>query len=207
MVCITHHYHHHHHASPLPSSGSGDGSGDGDGGGNGDGSGSVDGSNIRNNSNGGRGGLGIANGIISASGAAANYLAPKAPIQHPTISVISTLATISRFGNTFACAGLATKLFKKPRAAEARIDTIIMSALAACTILHLAELNDTTHEDKAVSIVDECGDIGSYISGISYMMAVTDPKPTTKTAAIVTLVVSNLVQAGLHVTQGIMVGT
>ncbi|PYH95696.1 hypothetical protein BO71DRAFT_473594 [Aspergillus ellipticus CBS 707.79] len=157
-------------------------------------------------------------GIIVASfEGGGNALVPKAPIDNFAVGVISdvtTAATViskiifsgpvqSRLGASGSkFSGLAVD---DGRATGAIVNTVLVVPALFVTGWHFYELSSKPEgADRSAAIVGEVSNLTSYVSRVSYAVAVNDMDPSTRQIPIVIMAASNLVDAGLQTAEAII---
>ncbi|KAF5010837.1 hypothetical protein FDECE_3010 [Fusarium decemcellulare] len=158
---------------------------------------------------------GVVGGV---SGAVADMLLAEDPLQGSTLNDVSSaiavlgIATdlvLSHSGkqkklgtDTPPCGGSAND----GRATQAIVDAVMVISPFVITGIHLSQLShDQAGIPRSAAIVGEVANITGYISKVAYSVAVNDPEPDTKEAAIGFMVIDVLAEAGLKATQSMIV--
>ncbi|TVY78456.1 hypothetical protein LSUE1_G006517 [Lachnellula suecica] len=149
--------------------------------------------------------------ISAAAGGAADFLSPKSPIENTAVSIISDATLVAVIVSKLAfCGPVQNKLgassskFSKlavndGRATGAIVDSILVIPALFVTGWHLYELSGKAEgAERSAAIVGEVSNLASYVSRISYAVAVNDKEPLSKQVVIGILAVSNVVVAGLQ---------
>jgi hypothetical protein len=151
-------------------------------------------------------------GTLSAvSAGAATTLVPKDPIQNSAVSWVNT-ATSSTvvlckmlFSGTAqdkfaASSGVMENLVAADgRATGSMVGSILTLPAFACTCWHFYELSqESASNTRSAAIINETANITSYISRISYAVAVNDPDPDSKQVPVAIMTVANVATAGLQ---------
>ncbi|KAJ6186636.1 hypothetical protein N7519_007937 [Penicillium mononematosum] len=155
--------------------------------------------------------------IVAAFEGGGNALVPKAPIDNTAVTVISdvTIAAVivsklifsgpvqSRLGaSSSKFSGLAVD---DGRATGAIVNTILIFPALFATGWHFYELSGKPEgAERSAAIVGEVSNLTSYISRVSYAVAVNDMDPATKQIPIGVMAASNLVDAGLQTAEAII---
>lgn len=151
--------------------------------------------------------------IGAASQGVADIVSPRDPLQEPIFSALSTATSVttvvskvvfSSYGQKkLAKLGLPTA--KDPRGMGAGINVLLVGVGAAATIKHFVELaKDPAGKDRSAAIIGEVSNLTSYISRISYALAVNDIEEDTRQVVIAVMTVSNLITAGLQIAEAIV---
>ncbi|OPZ92535.1 MAG: hypothetical protein BWY74_01537 [Firmicutes bacterium ADurb.Bin419] len=91
------------------------------------------------------------------------------------------------------------------RATGAVINSILVIPALACTCWHFYELSqDKASSARSAAIIDETANLTSYISRISYAVAVNDKDPESKQIPIGIMVVANVATSGLQTAEAIV---
>ncbi|WP_276133780.1 hypothetical protein [Polluticoccus soli] len=157
-------------------------------------------------------------GVLSAAtNGIAGVLVPKYPIENKVVSWMSTATT----GTVILCKlifsgpaqtkfGAATGVMKNLKAGDGRatgavVNTILIIPALVCTCWHFYELaQKDASAERSAAIIDETSNMTSYISRISYCVAVNDKEPETKAIAVGVMVVANVCTAGLQTAEAIV---
>ncbi|KAB8279033.1 hypothetical protein BDV30DRAFT_247699 [Aspergillus minisclerotigenes] len=151
--------------------------------------------------------------IGAASQGVADIVSPRDPLQEPIFSALSTATSVmtvvskvvfSSYGQKkLAKLGLPTA--EDPRGMGAGINVLLVGVGAAATIKHFVELaKDPAGKDRSAAIIGEVSNLTSYISRISYALAVNDIEEDTRQVVIAVMTVSNLITAGLQIAEAIV---
>lgn len=154
--------------------------------------------------------------VTAASSGGANFLIPKKPIKDEAVSWTSTATT----GTVVLCklifSGPGQKIVAKVpgmkwlkvgdnRSVGSIVNSVLIIPGLVCTIFHLMELSkEPDSTDKKAAILDETSNITSYVSRLSYMVAVNSAGPI-RAGGIVVMTVANVCTAGLHAAGAVVV--
>ncbi|KAB8253577.1 hypothetical protein BDV32DRAFT_158016 [Aspergillus pseudonomiae] len=151
--------------------------------------------------------------IGAASEAVADIVSPKDPLEEPIFSALSTATSVTTAVSKFVFSSYGQKRLSKlglptaedPRGMGAGINVLLVGVGAATTIKHFVELaKDPAGKDRSAAIVGEVSNLTSYISRISYALAVNDIEEDTRQVVIAVMTVSNLITAGLQIAEAIV---
>ena len=151
-------------------------------------------------------------GIIgAASVGVADTLAPKFPVESTAVGAISKATTaiviVSKLlfsGPVQGKLGASSSMFSKlavndGRATSAIVNSVLVTPALFVSGWHFYELSSKpAGAEKSSAIVGEVSNLASYISRISYAVAVNDKDPLSKQVPIGIMVVSNLAVTGLQ---------
>ncbi len=157
-------------------------------------------------------------GVLSAvTAGAASVLVPKDPIKNSIVSWVSTATTAAVLltkllfsGPAQTKFGASTGVLKVLKAADGRatgaiINSILVLPALACTCWHFYELSqDKADATRSAAIIDETANLTSYISRVSYAVAVNDPDPESKQIPIAIMAVANVVTGGLQTAEAVV---
>ncbi|GAA4271031.1 hypothetical protein U6A24_03955 [Aquimarina gracilis] len=157
-------------------------------------------------------------GVLAAgTNGIAGVLVPKAPVKNTIVSWVSKATTASVILAKLIFSGPAQKKFgaasgtmKILKAADGRatgaiVNSILVIPALACTCWHFYELaQQPASSTRSAAIIDETANLTSYISRISYAVAVNDPDPETKQIPIAVMVVANVATSGLQTAEAIV---
>ncbi|WP_291985247.1 hypothetical protein [Candidatus Accumulibacter sp. ACC007] len=155
--------------------------------------------------------------IMGGSVGIANFLVPKDPIKQTAVSTISTATT----GLVILCKivfsgplqkefGASKGVMSKLKAADGRATGAIVNAVLvipalACTGWHFYELSQApAGKTRSDAIIEEVSNLTSYISRVSYTLAVNDDDPESKAIAIGVMAVANIAYSGLQTAEAIV---
>lgn len=157
-------------------------------------------------------------GILGAvSNGIAGVLVPKVPIKNGVVSWINTATT----GTSVICkiifSGPAQSKFAASsgimknlkvgdgRATGAIVNSILILPALFCSCWHFYELSQTeSSSDRSASIIDETSNMTSYISRLSYAVAVNVKEPKVKAISIGIMAVANVCTGGLQMAEAIV---
>ncbi|GAB1193982.1 hypothetical protein APSETT444_003219 [Aspergillus pseudonomiae] len=151
--------------------------------------------------------------IGAASEAVADIVSPKDPLEEPIFSALSTATSVTTAVSKFVFSSYGQKRLSKlglptaedPRGMGAGINVLLVGVGAATTIKHFVELaKDPAGKDRSAAIVGEVSNLTSYISRISYALAVNDIEEDTRQVVIAVMTLSNLITAGLQIAEAIV---
>ncbi|KAJ3533320.1 hypothetical protein NM208_g8041 [Fusarium decemcellulare] len=160
----------------------------------------------------------ITGGVGGVSGAVANMVLAEDPLQGSTLNDVSSAIAVLGIATDFVlshsgkekqlatdtppCGGCAMN----GRATKAIVDAVMVIPPFVITGIHLSQLgHDQAGIQRSAAIVGEVANITGYISKVAYAVAVNDPEPDTKEAAIGVMVLDILAEAGLKATQSMIV--
>ena len=148
-------------------------------------------------------------GIVSGGSVGiTNFLVPKDPIKNEAVSIISTATTGIRLLCKLIFWGkVQSKLAAGPGVMKkgAIFDAILVIPALACTGWHFYELSqDSAGKERTDVILEEVSNLTSYISRVSYAMAVNDKDPETKVVEIGVMAVANFAYAGLQTAEAVV---
>ncbi|GES58895.1 hypothetical protein ATEIFO6365_0003017800 [Aspergillus terreus] len=159
----------------------------------------------------------VLGGIVAAFEGGGNALVPKAPIDNTAVSVISDVTTAAVIVSKIVFSGpvqsrLGASGSKFPglavddgRATGAIVNSVLIFPALFVTGWHFYELSAKPEgAERSAAIVGEMSNLTSYISRVSYAVAVNDMDPTTRQIPIGVMAVSNLVDAGLQTAEAII---
>lgn len=159
----------------------------------------------------------VVGAISGASVGITNVLAPRDPIQNTYVSKAGTATTAVRLLAKAVFSGPGQKKFKASttimrnlavedgRATGAIVDSILVIPALACSAWHfyeIAEQSDGTARTDA--ILEEVSNLTSYISRVSYAVAVNDEDPDSRAILIGVMAAANLATAGLQTAEAIV---
>ncbi|KAB8220144.1 hypothetical protein BDV33DRAFT_231114 [Aspergillus novoparasiticus] len=151
--------------------------------------------------------------IGAASQAVADIVSPKDPLEEPIFSALSTATSVTTVVSKVVFSSYGQKKLAKlglptaedPRGMGAGINVLLVGVGAAATIKHFVELaKDPAGKDRSAAIIGEVSNLTSYISRISYALAVNDIEEDTRQVVIAVMTVSNLITAGLQIAEAIV---
>ncbi|KAE8361158.1 hypothetical protein BDV27DRAFT_167157 [Aspergillus caelatus] len=151
--------------------------------------------------------------IGAASQAVADIVSPKDPLEEPIFSALSTATSVTTVVSKLVFSSYGQKKLGKlglptagdPRGMGAGINVLLVGVGAAATMKHFVELaKDPAGKDRSAAIVGEVSNLTSYISRISYALAVNDIDEDTRQVVIAVMTVSNLITAGLQIAEAII---
>jgi hypothetical protein len=91
------------------------------------------------------------------------------------------------------------------RATGAIVNSILAIPALACTCWHFYELaQDSADSTRSAAIIDETANLTSYISRVSYTVAVNDPDPESKQIPIGIMALANVATGGLQTAEAIV---
>ena len=153
---------------------------------------------------------GIAAFAAAGLGAGADYLVPKDPLNIPSYLLVSRATTTLQILNKVLFSGAIQALLSKvnlkslavadPREAGALIDSLLTVPAFACTTAHLYQLAVQPGSDpkaEADAIIEEVGNLGSYVSRVAYAYAIVDQDPR----GIAVMAIGNAVSGGAQITE------
>ncbi|MBD2329772.1 hypothetical protein [Alkalinema sp. FACHB-956] len=154
-------------------------------------------------------------GVLSGGSVGfANFLVPKFAIEETAISIMGTVTTGLRLlckgifsspiqGKFAASEGIMQNLAAADgRATGAIVDAILIIPAIACTGWHFYELaQKSAGSDRSDAIIEEVSNCTSFISRVSYTIAVNDPEPLSKAIGIGVMVGANVAYSGLQTAQ------
>ncbi len=155
--------------------------------------------------------------LAAATNGIAAVLVPKDPIKNSIVSWVNRVTT----GTVILCklifSGPAQEKFGASdgimrilkagdgRATGAVINSILVIPALACTCWHFYELSqDSASSTRSAAIIDETANLTSYISRVSYAVAVNDEDPESKQIPIAIMVVANVATSGLQTAEAIV---
>lgn len=155
--------------------------------------------------------------IVAACEGGGNALVPKAPVDNTAIRVISNVTTVAVIVSKLIFSGpvqskLGASSSKFPglavddgRATGAIVNSILIFPALFVTGWHFYELCEKPEgAERSAAIVGEVSNLASYISRVSYAVAVNDMDPATRQIPIGVMAVSNLVDAGLQTAEAVI---
>ncbi|KAH8429184.1 uncharacterized protein LDX57_006853 [Aspergillus melleus] len=155
--------------------------------------------------------------IVAAFEGGGNALVPKAPIENTAVKVISDVTTAATVTSKIVFSGpVQSKLAASSskfsglavddgRATGAIVNSILIIPALFVTGWHFYELNGKPEgAERSAAIVGEVSSLTSYISRVSYAVAVNDMDPSTRQIPIGVMAVSNLVDAGLQTAESMI---
>lgn len=155
--------------------------------------------------------------LAAATNGIAAVLVPKDPIKNSIVSWVNTVTTCTVILCKLIFSGPAQKKFGASegvlrflkagdgRATGAVINSILVIPALACTCWHFYELSqDKASSARSAAIIDETANLTSYISRISYAVAVNDKDPESKQIPIGIMVVANVATSGLQTAEAIV---
>lgn len=157
-------------------------------------------------------------GVLSAgSGGITGVLVPKDPVKDETMVWIGRVTTGSVILSKLLFSGPAQTKFGASegimknlkvgdgRAVGALVNSILIIPAIVVTCWHFGELaQDTSNAERSASIIGETANITSYISRLSYFVAVNDEEPDTKAISIAIMAGANVITAGLETAESIV---
>lgn len=166
-------------------------------------------------------GFGIPSAIIGVLNASSvgitNYLVPKDPIENTVVSLVSKITTGSVILSKILFSGPAQDKFGAStgvmknlkvgdgRATGAIVNSILIIPALACTIWHFVELAEKpAGKTRSDAIIDETSNITSYISRISYAVAVNNEDPRIKAVSISIMRGANVCTSGSQTAEAIV---
>ena len=155
--------------------------------------------------------------LAAATNGIAALLVPKDALKNPTMQWVNRVTTGSVILSKLVFSGPAQKKFgassgvmKSLKVADGRatgaiVNSILVIPALVCTCWHFYELSqDSASSTRSAAIIDETANVTSYISRISYAVAVNDPDPETKQVPIGIMVVANIATGGLRTAEAIV---
>lgn len=158
-------------------------------------------------------------GIITAGAVGtANFLVPRAGIQNSVVKWAGTATTVVQILCKIIFSGPLQKKFgasegvlkilaaEDGRATGAIVNSILVIPALFCTGWHFYELAEKTpsgHE-KTDAILEETSNLASYISRVSYALAVNDKDEESRLIIIGIMAVANLAYAGLQTAEAVV---
>lgn len=150
--------------------------------------------------------------IGAASGGAADFLVPKDPVKNTAVSTVGTVTTVTVILAKLIFSGPAQKKFAASgklifrgmavndgRATGAIINSILIIPALFVTGYHFYELSsESSGSSRSAAIVGEVANLASYVSRISYAVAVNDKDPESKLIPIGIMATANVAVAGLQ---------
>lgn len=157
-------------------------------------------------------------GVLSAvTAGAASFLVPKDPIKNTVVSWISTgttavviLAKIVFSGPAQSKFAASTGIMKNLAAGDGRatgaiVNSILIIPALFCTVWHFVELAETDSDHiRSAAIIDETASVTSYISRLSYAIAVNDPDEETRLIPVAVMAVANVATGGLQIAEAVV---
>lgn len=155
--------------------------------------------------------------LAAASNGIAALLVPKEPIKNTIVSWANKATTGLVILSKLIFSGPAQKRFGASkgiltilkagdgRATGAVVNSILVIPALACTCWHFYELSqDKASSTRDAAIIDETANLTSYISRISYAVAVNDEDPETKQIPIAIMAAANVLTSGLQTAEAIV---
>jgi hypothetical protein len=154
--------------------------------------------------------------VTAASGGGANFLIPKLPIKdeafHWTSTATTGVTVLSKLifsgpgqGIVAKVPGLKWLKVGDNRSVGSVVNCVLIIPALVCTVMHFIELSkEPDSTDKTAAILDETSNVTSYVSRLSYMVAVNSAGPV-KVAGVVLMTVANVCTAGLHAAGAVVV--
>ncbi len=154
--------------------------------------------------------LGIVGG---AAGGVVNVLVPKDPLQNEAASDVNKVTLAVRILSKLTFSGPGQKYFASStklsfmkaddgRATGAVVDAILTFPALICTCTHLSELSAmSANAERSQAIIEETANVVSYLSRISYAIAVNTDDPEDKAADIGVMAVSDVCYSGLEIAE------
>lgn len=165
--------------------------------------------------------FGTFSAVLGVLGAGSNgittTLVPKSPIKNEVVSWISTGTTITTVlckiifsgpaQSKFAASpGIMNKLAAGDgRATGAIVNSILIFPALFCSCWHFYELSQEKESStRSVAIINETSNVTSYISRLSYTVAVNVKEPKVKAVSIGVMTVANVCTGGLQMASAIV---
>ncbi|WP_312334516.1 hypothetical protein [Sphingobacterium sp.] len=159
-------------------------------------------------------------GVLGAGSVGiSSTLVPKMPIKNSVVSWINTGTTITSVLSKIIFSGPAQSKFKASpgimnklaagdgRATGAIVNSILILPALFCSCWHFYELSkENESATRSVAIINETSNMTSYISRLSYAVAVNVKDPEVKAVSIGVLVVANICTSGLQTASAIVNG-
>ncbi|KAI9046010.1 uncharacterized protein KD926_005956 [Aspergillus affinis] len=155
--------------------------------------------------------------IVAAFEGGGNALVPKSPVENTAVGVISDVTTaavvVSKIvfsGPVQSKLGASSSKFSglavdDGRATGAIVNSVLIIPALFVTGWHFYELSEKPEgAERSAAIVGEVSNLTSYISRVSYAVAVNDMDPATRQIPIGVMAVSNLVDAGLQTAEAMI---
>jgi hypothetical protein len=160
--------------------------------------------------------------VLAAIGAVVDaatcVLVPKDPIDFQPVSIYNSgvsaaviLCKILFSGavqEKFATAksGFKNLAVNDGRAVGAVVNCVLIFPAFYCSCWHFYELSEKpAGKERSTAIVGEVANMCSYLSRLSYAVAVNDPEPVVKTASVIVMGVSNVAVCGLYAAEALLV--
>lgn len=167
--------------------------------------------------------LGTISAVLGVLGAGSvgisSTLVPKMPIKNKVVSWINTGTTVTSILSKLIFSGPAQSKFKASpgimnklaagdgRATGAIVNSILILPALFCSCWHFYELSQENESaTRSVAIINETSNMTSYISRLSYAVAVNVKDPEVKAVSIGVLVVANICTSGLQTASAIVNG-
>ncbi|PWY82154.1 hypothetical protein BO70DRAFT_379664 [Aspergillus heteromorphus CBS 117.55] len=160
---------------------------------------------------------GVLGFLIASMEGGGNFLVPKAPIDNFAVSVISDVTTTASIISKVLFSGPVQNKLKTSgskfsglavddgRATGAIVNTVLIIPALFVTGWHFYELSSKPEgADRSAAIVGEVSNLTSYVSRVSYAVAVNDLDPATRQIPIGVMAACNLVDAGLQTAEAII---
>lgn len=160
----------------------------------------------------------VAGVVVAGTQGAAGALAPRDPIENSIVNAISNATTVAGVVNKVLFSGqvqkrLATSSTKfsglavnDGRATASIVDVILIFPALFVSGWHFYELSEKpAGKERSAAILMEVTRLTSYVSRVSYAVAVNDKDPASKQIPIIVMAVSNTVGAGLETATAIVV--
>ena len=165
--------------------------------------------------------FGTFSAVLGVLGAGSNgittTLVPKNPIKNEVVSWISTGTTFTTVLCKIIFSGPAQKKFAASsgvmnklaagdgRATGAVVNSILIFPALFCSCWHFYELSQEKESaTRSVAIINETSNMTSYISRLSYTVAVNVKEPKVKAASIGVMTVANICTGGLQMASAIV---
>ncbi|UPZ36411.1 hypothetical protein MUB18_20185 [Sphingobacterium sp. PCS056] len=159
-------------------------------------------------------------GVLGAGSVGiSSTLVPKMPIKNKVVSWINTGTTVTSILSKIVFSGPAQSKFKASpgimnklaagdgRATGAIVNSILILPALFCSCWHFYELaQEKESATRSVAIINETSNMTSYISRLSYAVAVNVKDPEVKAVSIGVLVVANICTSGLQTASAIVNG-
>jgi hypothetical protein len=149
--------------------------------------------------------------IAAASQGAANALVPKDPVEDEAVGILGKITTAATITSKLVFSGPAQRKFgaagssfsalavNDGRATGAVVNSLLIIPALGCSCAHFYELSMKKEDStRSASIIEEVSNMTSYVSRISYCVAVNDPEEITKNIAIGVMTVANIISSGLQ---------
>lgn len=143
-----------------------------------------------------------------------NFLVPKDPIQDKTFNWVNRMTTASVILSKLVFSGPGQKRFgasggimknlkvDDSRATGAIVNSLLIIPALCCTCWHFYELSKkSAGSTRSQAILEETSNMTSYISRLSYALAVNDEEPESKIISIGAMATADLITSGLQIAE------